>query len=189
MRLSTFLQLAQSHISKGRHPMKTKIFRYSSYSIVVIILSSLIVLLTFNISAKMQTLSPIPPTPGPQPTLAPYVVKWDNPIRDRDQAIEKALLYDAKMCHRDQPVTKADIIVESYGTWREASELYGFGGRTDPVAAAEPVWVVAIKGRVAVSVLAGPEKMVESDGVTCIISQANGRLLAWSTSALSKSSR
>jgi hypothetical protein len=72
------------------------------------------------------------------------------------------------------------IVIESYTTRQEASDVYWGDRFGDPEIASEPVWVVTIKGKVSVEVIGGlpsTQDYVEADGVTYVISQADGKLL------------
>jgi hypothetical protein len=96
---------------------------------------------------------------------------------------------------REQPLTEEVlaanpdmVIVERYATRQEASDVYGFGTWTEPGVMSEPVWVVRIKGKACLMTVGGgygfeEAGCVESDGVTYVISQKTGYLLAMSTSA------
>jgi len=72
------------------------------------------------------------------------------------------------------------IVVESYATRQEASDVYWGDKFADPKIASEPVWVVIIKGRVSVRTIRGMGTMpefVEADGVTYSFSQIDGKVL------------
>ncbi len=178
--------------------MKSKSVRYSSVVIAVSLLLALaattIVACATRWSPPPQT-PPPPPTPGPPPTSAPYKPEGGEPVRNREEAIQRALLIESGSAVREQPLTEEVlaanpdmVIVERYATRQEASDVYGFGTWTEPGVMSEPVWVVRIKGKACLMTVGGgygfeEAGCVESDGVTYVISQKTGYLLAMSTSA------
>jgi hypothetical protein len=146
-------------------------------------------------SRKPSPTPPPPPTPGPAPTSVPYKPEGGQPVRSREEAIQRALSLDSTCTVREQPLTEEVlaanpdmIIVESYATRQEASDVYFGDVFPDPEIASEPVWVVIIRGKVSVQVLGFgvPPGGLEADGVTYVISQKTGRLLALSTGAVKK---
>lgn len=128
-----------------------------------------------------------PPTPGPEPTVAPSLASGGVPVTNRDEAIHRALYYDSLWTIREEPLTEETvaanpdrIVVESYATRQEASDVYWGDEFADPEIASEPIWVVIIKGKVFVRVVGGLGTMpefVEADGVTYGISALDGKLL------------
>lgn len=185
--------------------MKSKAMRYSF----VIAVSALLALATTIIvtgagrwSPSSQAPSfPSPPTPGPPPTDIPYEPERGEPVRNREEAIQRVLLIDSDWAAREQPLTKevlaanADmIIVEQYATRQEAADEYFGDGFGDPAVASEPVWVVRIKGKACLMTVGGgygfeEAGCVETDGVTYVISQKTGYLLGMSASAQTRSER
>ncbi|MDY7041096.1 MAG: hypothetical protein SVX38_09560 [Chloroflexota bacterium] len=146
-------------------------------------------------SGRLSPTPPSPPTPGPAPTSVPYKPEGGQPVRSREEAIQRALALDSAWTVREQPLTEEVlaanpdvIIVEPYVTRQEAADVYFGDVFPDPEIASEPVWVVVIKGKVSVQVLGFgvPPGGVEADGVTYVISQKTGYLLALSTGALEK---
>jgi hypothetical protein len=172
--------------------MKSKAVRYWFIIIVSVLLTlatAIIVAGAGHWSPSSQT-PPAPPTPGPPPTSAPYKPEGGEPVGNRDEAIQRALLIDSRGAVREQPLTPDMVIVERYATRQEAADVYGFGTWTEPGVMSEPVWVARIKGKVCLSIAGGlgsGKKCVESDGVTYIISQKTGYLLAISGSAETRS--
>ena len=183
--------------------MKSKNVRYSfiiTVSVLLTLATTIIVAGAGRWSPWSQT-PPPPPTPGPPPTSAPYKPEGGEPVRNRDEAIQRALLVDSGLAAREQPLTKEMlaanpdmVIVERYATRQEASDVYGFGTWTEPEVMSEPVWVVRIKGKVCLSMPGGipvlgseQQGCDETDGVTYVISQQTGYLLAMGSSARTQS--
>lgn len=182
--------------------MKSKAVHYTfviTVSVLLTLATTIIVAGAGRWSPWSQT-PPPPPTPGPPPTAVPYKPEGGEPVRNRDEAIQRALLIESGMAVREQPLTEEMlaanpdmIIVESYATRQEASGVYGFGTWTDPAVMSEPVWVVRIKGKACLSMPGGiPDEdseqgCDETDGVTYVISQKTGYLLAMGTSARTQS--
>lgn len=146
---------------------------------------------------------PSPPTPGPAPTRETYAPEGGAPINTEAEAVQQALLIDSAWAVRERPLTEEDlaassgkVIAEFYPTRQEAEAIYLGGGSPIPQIASEPVWVVRIKDEVQVRGVGGlgrgrgaPEMNATADGVTYIISQATGELLAISESAQTRSER
>jgi hypothetical protein len=153
------------------------------------------------ISPANEKMLPLPPTPGPSPTLAPYKPEGSEPIKNEQDVIRQILLIDSDWATRARPLTEEyitanpdKVIVEFYSTRQEAEAVYLGGGSPIQDIASEPVWVVRIKGDVLVQVVGGlrrdgKEESVNADGVTYIISQETGDLLAISGSAQTRSER
>lgn len=147
-----------------------------------------------------QSGEPPPPTPGPPPTSVPYEPKGGQPVLTEDEAIQRALAIDSDWTVRAEPLTDQlisatpdMIIVESYSTMQEAEGKYLGSGSGVPEIAAEPVWVVRIKGKALWQPVGGgfarglnseEQLYEEADGATYIFSQATGFLLAFSPSDL-----
>ena len=182
--------------------MKSKAIRYSfiiAVSVLLALTATIVVVGAGWLSPPSQ--SPPPPTPGPPPTDVPYKPEGGEPVRNRDEAIQRALLIESGSAVREQPLTEEVlaanpdmVIVERYATRQEASDVYGFGTWTEPGVMSEPVWVVRIKSKVCLSMPGGlgiPEGSgkgcVEGDGVTYVISQQTGYLLAMGSSARTQS--
>ncbi len=168
--------------------MKSKAVRYWSIIAVsvLLILATAIIVAGAGLWSPSSSTPPPPPTPGPPPTPLPYEPKGGEPVRNRDEAIQRALLMESRGAVREQPLTPDMIIVERYATRQEASDVYGFGTWTEPGVMSEPVWVVRIKGKVCLSMpggLGSRQGCEETDGVTYVISQKTGYLLAISSSA------
>ena len=162
---------------------------------VLLTLATTIIVASAGLWGPSSQTPPPPPTPGPPPTPLPYKPEGGEPVRNRDEAIQRALLIDSDLAVREQPLTPDMIIVERYATWQEAADVYGFGTWTEPGVMSEPVWVVRIKGKVCLrlpgAILKPKERSgkscVEGDGVTYVISQKTGYLLAISSSAETRS--
>jgi hypothetical protein len=186
--------------------MKSQAIRYSLI-IAVSLLLTLAAMIVVAGASRWSPPSPIPPpppTPGPPPTAAPYKPEGGEPVRNRDEAIQRALLIESSMAVREQPLTEEVlaanpdmVIVERYATRQEAADVYGFGTWIETEVMSEPVWVVRIKGKVCLRIPGvvtfeeGSDGKVceEGDGVTYVISQKTGYLLAMSTSAQTRSER
>jgi len=186
--------------------MKSKAVRYSFIITVLVLLITLAATIIVAGAGRWVPWSqtpPPPPTPGPPPTAAPYKPEGGEPVRNRDEAIQRALLVDSGLAAREQSLTKEMlaanpdmVIVERYATRQEASDVYGFGTWTEPEVMSEPVWVVRIKGKACLSMPGGiPDEgseqqgCDETHGVTYVISQKTGYLLAMSASAQTRSER
>jgi hypothetical protein len=171
--------------------MNSKAVRYWSIIAVsvALTLATTIIVVGADYWSPSSSTPPPPPTPGPPPTPVPYEPKGGEPVRNRDEAIERALLIDSDRVVREQPLTPDMIIVERYATRQEAADVYTGGGFGDPEVASEPVWVVRIKGKVCLRMRGVPKEVgsgkgcEEADGVTYVISQKTGYLLAISGSA------
>jgi hypothetical protein len=158
---------------------------------------------TDAISSSNEKVFPPTPTPGPAPTRETYAPRGGESIENREEAVQRALLIDSSWAVRQRPLTDEDlaasshkVIVEFYPTRQEAEAIYLGGGSPIPESASEPVWVVRIKGAVQVQDIGGlgrgrgvRETDATADGVTYIISQATGDLLAISESAQTRSER
>lgn len=161
---------------------------------VLLTLATAIIVAGAGLWSPSSSTPPPPPTPGPFPTRLPYKPEGGEPIRNREEAIQRALLIDSELAIREQPLTPDMIIVERYATRQEASDVY-FGDRFgDPEVASEPVWVVRIKGKVCLRTPGGlgmvsSKGCLEGDGVTYVISQKTGYLLATNNSARTRSER
>jgi len=176
--------------------MKLKTTNYMI--IIAVLLLATLIIAGGAISGQSSPVLPLPPTPGPAPTWAPDAyISEGTPITSRDQAVQRALLLDSAWTAREQPLTEEVITanpnmitVEHYATRQEASNVYRWGDFPEPEVASEPVWVVIIKGKVAVRVLGGfppvftrDEKAAftgweEADGVIYCFSQETGLLLS-----------
>jgi hypothetical protein len=122
-------------------------------------------------------------------------------VRTREEAIQRALLIESGMAVREQPLTEEVlaanpdmVIVERYATRQEAADVCGFGTWIEPEVMSEPVWVVRIKGKACLRMPGGiPDEgseqqgCDETDGVTYVISQQTGYLLAMGSSARTQS--
>ena len=175
----------------------------SAFVLLILSLFAISIALINNVDAikpSSEKAAPSPPTPGPIPTLAPYIPEGGEPITNEEEAIRQALLIDSDWAIREQPLTEADlaaspdqVIVEFYPTRQEAEAVYLGGGSPVQDIASEPVWVVRIRGDVLVQTVGGlqrgDEEPTRSDGVTYIISQETGSLLAISGSAQTRSER
>ena len=179
--------------------MKSKTVRYSfiiTVSLLLTLATTIIVAGAGRWSLWSQT-PPPPPTPGPPSTSAPYKPEGGEPVRNRDEAIQRALLIDSGPAVREQPLTREllaanpdMVIVERYATRQEASDVYGFGTWVEPGVMSEPVWVVRIKGKACIKTVGGlgfGEECEETDGVTYVISQKTGYLLAMGMGAQTRS--
>lgn len=175
-------------------------------SFVLFLLSLLLVIAAVinNASAvdpANQKAAPSPPTRGPEPTLEPYRTMGGEPIEDEIGAIHQALIIDSDWAFRDQTLTEEylmanpdKVIVEYYPTRQEAEAIYLGGGSPIEDIASEPVWVVRFKGDTFIRVVGGGrrggrEESINANGVTYIISQKTGDLLAISGSAQTRSER
>ena len=176
--------------------MKLKATRHLLIVTVSLLATLTIAVIVVGAGSWKPSSTPLPPpTPGPPPTSAPYKPEGGEPVRNRDEAIQRALLIESGSAVREQPLTEEVlaanpdmVIVERYATRQEASDVYGFGTWTEPGVMSEPVWVVRIKGKACLMTVGGgygfeEAGCVESDGVTYVISQKTGYLLAMSTSA------
>lgn len=174
--------------------MKSKAVHYWSIIAVsvVLTLATAIIVAGAGVWSPSSSTPPPPPTPGPPPTPLPYKPEGGEPVRNREEAIQRALLIDSDLAVREQPLTPDMIIVERYATRQEASDVYGGGVFGDPEVASEPVWVVRIKGKVCLRTpggLGSVKGCVEGDGVTYVISQKTGYLLGTNNSARTRSER
>ena len=188
--------------------MKSRAVRYSFVIAVSLLLALAATIVVAGAgrrspSSQAPTLPP-PPTPGPPLTDAPYepYEPGGEPVRNRDEAIQRALLIESGMAVREQPLTEEVlaanpdmVIIERYATRQEASDVYGLGTWTEPEVMSEPVWVVRIKGKVCLRMpgaltfeeASDGKVCEEGDGVTYVISQKTGYLLAMGTSARTRS--
>lgn len=180
---------------------KTKVL----YLVVVVVFFAVVGLaITMGAGAATPALQPsdvslpLTPTSGPPPTEIPYQAEGGSPIKNEEEALQRALAIDAKWAKRERPLTEvvADnpdaIIIEQYATRAEAEMIYF--GSTSPISeiAAEPVWVVRISGQVSVMSVGGlgvGDRYQENDGVTYVISQKTGFLLGISSSDLPREER
>lgn len=139
---------------------------------------------------------PLPPTPGPEPTLVPQTSTGKS-VLNTEEVIERVLIIDRTWVTRAQPLTRDqltarpdNISIEKYETRGEASTIYGGGHSPDSEVESEPVWVVIIKGKVAVKMMGLMGSMhngeFETDGVTYIISQRTGDILEVAAGILQK---
>jgi hypothetical protein len=174
--------------------MKSKLVRYWFIIAVSVLLTlaTAIIVAGAGVWSPSSSTPPPPPTPGPPPTPWPYKPEGGEPVRNRDEAVQRVLLMESDSAVREQPLAPDMIIVEQYATRQEASDVYGFGTWTEPGVMSEPVWVVRIKGKVCLKtpggVVEGPRKECEeAEGVTYVISQKTGYLLAISSSAETRS--
>jgi hypothetical protein len=172
--------------------MKSKAVHYWSIIAisVALTLATAIIVAGAGLWSPSSSTPPPPPTPGPPPTPLPYEPKGGEPVRNRDEAIQRVLLMESNLAIREQPLTPDMIIVERYATRQEASDVYFGGGFGDPEVASEPVWVVRIKGKVCLSMpggLGSQKGCEEADGVTYVISQKTGWLLDTSPSVETRS--
>jgi len=177
--------------------MNSKAVRYWSIIAVsaLLILATTIIVAGAGLWSPSSSTPPPPPTPGPPPTPLPYEPKGGEPVRNRDEAIQRALLIDSDLAVREQPLTPDMIIVEGYATRQEAANVYGFGTWTEPGVMSEPVWVVRLKGKVCLRMpgagagLASGKNCIEADGATYVISQKTGYLLNMSSGARTRSEK
>jgi hypothetical protein len=180
----------------------------TGYALVLLLFLSLIISVALISNANATRSSsekalPPPPTPGPVPTRETYAPEGGAPINTEAEAVQQALLIDAAWAVRERLLTEEDlaassdkVIAEFYPTRQEAEAIYLGGGSPIPEIASEPVWVIRIKGEVQVQDIGGlgrgrgvRETDATADGVTYIISQATGDLLAISESAQTRSER
>ena len=184
--------------------MKSRVVRYPfviAISVLLALAATIVVAGATRWSPPSQN-PPPPPTPGPPPTDVPYKPEGGEPVRTREEAIQRALLIESGMAVREQPLTEEVlaanpdmVVVERYATRQEASDVYGLGTWIEPEVMSEPVWVVRIKGKVCLRMpgaltfeeASDGKVCEEGDGVTYVISQKTGYLLAMGTSARTRS--
>lgn len=156
----------------------------------LILVSSMFLVIVVAITALASIRSvgagnPWVPTPAPSPTPGPAPDSFSQAYPElvqpleKDQSLDQALSYDAKLAKWEKPWDTATVNTEPERITVEwhADRSYD-GSYFGPGTETGPVWVITIKGQVRIN---EDNYQMVYDGITYTIGQKTGHLLQFAT--------